>query len=141
MSGVIKNVNFGLIVQKIVRCGYGAVVLMKVFGTPSISDTSFSQGWCGEGGLQVNLVITVGYHSKPFKEVINIGVYLEVRHESVHVVVGGFLGADICTPLDNLGLIRALVGKVAELLAFAALDLDNVPRLPLDIVGMCFAAG
>ena len=116
-------------------------MLVKSFGTPSTDDTSIKLSRCGEDSFQVALGGLVGYHRKTSKEVRSIGVYIEVRHESVHVVVGGFLGADICTPLDNIGLIRALVGKVAELLAFAALDLDNVPRLPLDIVGMCFAAG
>ena len=37
--------------------------------------------------------------------------------------------------------VRALVGEVAKLLAPKALDLDEVPRLPLDIIGVHFAIG
>ena len=43
--------------------------------------------------------------------------------------------------LTGLGPIRALVGEVAELVAFEALELAKVPRLHLDIFGINFAAG
>ena len=88
------------------------VVLMKILGTSSTGDTHVSLSRCGEGVLQVSLGGSVGYHSRTFKEVIIIAVYLEVRHESVHVVVGRFFGADVCMRLNDLGPVRALVVKV-----------------------------
>ena len=72
---------------------------------------------------------------------ISIGIYLEGRHESVHVVVGHFFSANVCMRLANLGPVRALVGKVTKLLEFEALDLSKVHRLPLAIIGVHFAAG
>ena len=41
--------------------------------------------------------------------------------------------------LADLGLVRALVGKMTKLLTFEALDLAKVPRLPLAVVGVHFA--
>ena len=46
-SGVVEDVNYGLIFQKNVQRGYGTVVLMEIFGTPSIGDTPFSLSRCG----------------------------------------------------------------------------------------------
>ena len=114
---------------------------MEGFGTPSIGDTPMSLSCCGEGGLQVTLGGPVGYHSETSKEVISIGIYLEGRHESVHVIVGNFLSDDICMRLANLGPIWVLVGKVEELLAFEALDLAKFPRFPVPIFGVRFASG
>ena len=114
---------------------------MEGFGAPSIGDTPVRLSWCVEGGFQVTLVGPVCYHCKIVKEVISIGVYLEGRHESVHVVVERLLGANICMCLNNLGPIWALVGKVFELLAFEALDLTNFTRLALDIIGVYLSAG
>ena len=138
-SGVTKNVDCGLVFQENVRRGGGAVVLMEGFGDLTIGDTPVSLSWCGKGFFQLNLVGPVGYHHKTFKEVIRISVYHEGRHESIHVVVGHFLGVDVCMRLANLGPVRALFGAVAELLVFEALELAKVPRLPLNIIGVCFA--
>ena len=70
-------------------------MLMKILSTSSTGDTHVSLGRCGEGVLQVSIGVSVGYHSKTFKEVIIIAVYLEGIHDSVHVVVGRFFGADV----------------------------------------------
>ena len=37
------------------------------------------------------------------------------------------------------GPVRELVGKVAKFLAPEALDLDEVPRIPMVIICVCFA--
>ena len=43
--------------------------------------------------------------------------------------------------IAGLGPIRALVGEVAELVAFEALELAKTPRLTMEIIDVCFAAG
>ena len=43
--------------------------------------------------------------------------------------------------LSDLVPIRAIFGKMTKLLAFELLELSKVPRLPLGIVGVHFAAG
>ena len=43
--------------------------------------------------------------------------------------------------LSDLGPIRALVGKMAKFLASEALELAEVSRLPMAIIGVCFAIG
>ena len=111
--GVTKNFECGLIVQENVRRGGGALLLMEGFRAPSIGNTHVIFSWCGEGVFQVTLGVTVGYHIKTFKEVTSIGVYIESRHESVHVVVGRFLGVDVFMRLSNIGPVRSLVGKVS----------------------------
>ena len=140
-SGVAEDVHFELIIQKDVIYGDGSVVMVKIFSALSIGYTPVSLSWCGEGGFRVAIGGSVGYHSKNFKEVISIGVYLEGRHETVHVVVRRFFGDNVCMCLADRGPVRTLVGKVTEILAFESLDLAKVPRLPLAIVGMYFAAG
>ena len=112
---------------------------MEGFSAPSINDTPVSLSWCGEGGFQVTLGAHVGYHHKTFKELIIIGVYPEGGHYSVHVVIRIFLGSEICMCLADLGPVRALVGEVAKLLEFEALDLSMVPGLPLAIIGVHLA--
>ena len=42
--------------------------------------------------------------------------------------------------LIDIGPLRALVGEITKLLAFESLGLAKVPRLPLVIVGIRFAA-
>ena len=104
-------------------------------------DTTVILSRCGEVGFQVALGGYVGYHSETFKKVISVGVYLKGGHDSIHVAVRYFLGADVCVCLANLGPIRALVGKVAKLLAPKALELVELLRLPLAIIGVHFAIG
>ena len=116
-------------------------MLVKSFGTPSTDDTSIKLSRCGEDSFQVALGGLVGYHRKTSKEVRSIGVYIEVRHESVHVVVGSFFGADVCMHIADLVPVRALVGKVTKLLELEALELAKVSKFSLAIVGMRFAAG
>ena len=140
-SGVAEDVHCGLIVQKNVRLGDGAVLLVESLGTSCTGDTPVSLSWCGEGGFQVALGVSVGYHRKTSKEVISIGIYLKGRHESVHVAAGRFFGADVCMRLADIYPVRGLVGKMTEIFSFESLDLDKVPRLPLAIVGMHFSTG
>ena len=71
--------------------------------------------------------------------VICFGVYLEGRHESVHVFFRRFLSANVCIHLTGIGPIRELVGKVAGFLASEALDLDEFPRILLAIIGLHIA--
>ena len=70
-------------------------MLVEILRALSIGDTPVSLSRCGKGGFQVALGGSIGYHSKTFKEVISIGVYLEGIHESVHVLVGHFFGVDV----------------------------------------------
>ena len=43
--------------------------------------------------------------------------------------------------IAGLGPIRALVGKVAKLMAPESLDLAEFPRLPISIIGVRLAVG
>ena len=116
-------------------------MLVKIFSAPSTGDTPVSLSQCGEYSFQVALGGPVGYHIEDSKEVIRIGVYLEGVHEFIYIIVGRFLGADVCIHLADIGTVRELIGKVTKLLAFESLDLAKVPRLLLSIVGVCFATG
>ena len=93
--------------------------------------------WCGEGVFQVALCGAVSYHGKTFKNLIIIGIYIKGRHESVHVVVGSFLVADICIFFTDLVPFRSIVGKVEEFLAPESLDLADVSRIPMAFIGVC----
>ena len=68
-----------------------------------------------------------------------LGVYLEGRYDSVHVVIYRVLVADVCMYLFGIGPVRALVGEVAKLLAPEALELAKVLRLSLAIFGVHLA--
>ena len=138
---IAEDVDGGLIVQKDVQRRDGEIVPMESFVALAVGGTPASPSCCGKGILQVAPGRVVGDHRKTFKNIIRIGVYLEIRHESVHVVVGCFLGADVCMCLGGLGLVRALVGKVAKFLTLEALDLAEVPRLLLVIIGVRLAVG
>ena len=140
-SGVIEDVDCGLIFQYNSRHGDGEIVLMESFAYLDIGDTTISLIQCGEGSFQLALGQYIGYHRETFKKVISIGIYLKGRHESVRVVVGHFLGADIFMCLAGLSPVRALVGKVAKFLTPEALDLSEVPRIPLAIIGVNFSVG
>ena len=87
-------------------------MLVKSFGTLSTGDTPVSLRRCGKGGFQVALGGSVGYHSKTFKEIISTGIYLEGRHQSVHVAVGCFFGAKICMRLVDVVPVRELIGTL-----------------------------
>ena len=43
--------------------------------------------------------------------------------------------------LADLGSVMALVGKLSKVLSFEAIDIAKVPRIPLAIFGVRFAAG
>ena len=58
-----------------------------------------------------------------------------------HVVIGRVPGAGVCTHLAGLGPVRSLVGKVAKFMSLEALDLAEVLRIPLAIVGVHIAVG
>ena len=86
-------------------------MLVKIFGASSNGDTPVIMSQCGEGGFYVALGESVGYHSKTFKEVINIGVYIKGRHESIYVAVGRFLVMTFACVLPILALLRHLLAK------------------------------
>ena len=137
-SGVTEDVDCAMIVQKNVRQGDGAVVIMENFGAPSIGDTPVSLSRCGEGGFQVALVGSVSYVCETFKKIIGIVVYIEGRNEYTHVVLGFFLGADVCMCLADICPVWAHVSKMSKFLAPEVLDLDKFPRIPLAITGVRF---
>ena len=110
-SGVSEDIYCVRIVQNNLRRGDGAVVLLKSFVTLVTGDTPVILSLCGWSGLQVALDGSVGYHKKTFKEVIGIGVYIKGIHESVHIFVGCFFGADVCMCLANIDPVRALVSR------------------------------
>ena len=116
-------------------------MFLEILGALSTGDTPVSLSWCGEGSFQVALSGSVNCHIKTFKEVLSIGVYIKGRPESVHVALGRFFGANVFMRIANFGPIKELVGKMTELLAFEALDLVKILRIPLAIVGMHFTAG
>ena len=140
-SGVTEDVDCGLIVQKNARHGYGEIVLMESFGAPAIGNNPACMIQCSEGGFQVALGLSSGYHCEAFKKVIGIGVYIKGRHEYFHVVVGRFPGANICMCLTGLDPGRALVDEVEKCMAPEALNIAEVPRLPLNIIGLRLAFG
>ena len=109
-SGVIEDVDCGLIFQYNSRHGDGEIVLMESFAYLDIGDTTISLIQCGEGSFQLALGQYIGYHRETFKKVISIGIYLKGRHESVHVAVGRFIGSDVCMCLSDIGPVRALIG-------------------------------
>ena len=93
------------------------------------------------GRIQVAPGQSVGCHHETFKKVINIGVYLESIHETVHVILGQFLSANVCMRLVSVGPVIKLVDKVSKYMAPEALDLAEVPRLLLAIIGVRFPFG